>query len=98
MITKAPIAKDGRLMLTTFLLEDGRLCEVHPHGTSGSLLGNIYVGKIKNVVKNIEAAFVEIAGGQKCFLPFSEAVCPILTNRTYDGRLLCGNRSSAGDP
>lgn len=78
-------------MLTTFLLEDGRLCEVHPHGTSGSLLGNIYVGKIKNVVKNIEAAFVEIAGGQTCFLPFSEAVCPILTNRLYDGRLLCGD-------
>lgn len=91
VITKAPIAKDGRRMLTTFLLEDGRLCEVHPHGTSGSLLGNIYVGKIKNVVKNIEAAFVEIAGGQNCFLPFSEAVCPILTNRAYDGRLLCGD-------
>lgn len=91
VITKAPIAKDGRRMLTTFLLEDGRLCEVHPHGTSGSLLGNIYVGKIKNVVKNIEAAFVEIAGGQSCFLPFSEAVCPILTNRAYDGRLLCGD-------
>lgn len=91
VITKAPIAKDGRRMLTTFLLEDGRLCEVHPHRTSGSLLGNIYVGKIKNVVKNIEAAFVEIAGGQSCFLPFSEAVCPILTNRAYDGRLLCGD-------
>lgn len=91
VITKAPLSKDGGRMLTTFLLEDGRLCEVHPHGTSGSLLGNIYVGKIKNVVKNIEAAFVEIAGGQTCFLPFSEAVCPILTNRLYDGRLLCGD-------
>lgn len=91
VITKAPLSKDGGRMLTTFLLEDGRLCEVHPHGTSGSLLGNIYVGKIKNVVKNIEAAFVEIAGGQTCFLPFSEAVCPILTNRVYDGRLLCGD-------
>ncbi len=91
VITKAPLAKDGGRMLTTFLLEDGRLSEVHPHGTSGSLLGNIYVGKIKNVVKNIEAAFVEIAGGQTCFLPFSEAVCPILTNRPYDGRLLCGD-------
>ena len=91
VITKAPLSKDGGRMLTTFLLEDGRLCEVHPHGTSGSLLGNIYVGKIKNIVKNIEAAFVEIAGGQNCFLPFSEAVCPILTNRAYDGRLLCGD-------
>lgn len=91
VITKAPLSKDGGRMLTTFWLEDGRLCEVHPHGTSGSLLGNIYVGKIKNVVKNIEAAFVEIAGGQTCFLPFSEAVCPILTNRVYDGRLLCGD-------
>lgn len=38
-----------------------------------SLIGNIYVGKIKNIVKNIDAAFVEIKKGVLCFLPLSEA-------------------------
>ena len=33
-----------------------------------SLIGNIYVGKVKNIVKNIDAAFVEIKKGVLCFL------------------------------
>lgn len=73
------------------LIRDDRLMEVHVVPQKDSLLGNIYVGKVKNVIKNIEAAFVEIAGGKICFLPFSEAARPILTNRIYDGRLLAGD-------
>lgn len=41
--------------------------------------------------KNIDAAFVEIAGGQTCYLPFKEAQAPVLTNRRWDGRLLAGD-------
>ncbi len=74
-----------------FWLEDGRLTEVFPFLQGGSLLGNIYVGKVKNVLKSIDAAFVEIAGGQTCFLPLSDARHPILTNRAGDGRLLAGD-------
>ena len=77
--------------LCSCLFEDGQLMEVHLDGAGSSLLGNIYIGKIKNVLKNIEAAFVEIAGGQTCFLPLSEATNPVLTNRSYDGRLLAGD-------
>ncbi len=85
---------DGKRMssaLCSFLLVDGKLTEVHMEQGKPSLLGNIYVGKVKNVLKNIEAAFVEIAGGRTCFLPLSEAASPILTNRVYDGRLLAGD-------
>ena len=74
-----------------FWLEDGRLTEAFPFLRDGSLLGNIYVGKVKNVLKSIDAAFVEIAGGQTCFLPLSDARHPILTNRAGDGRLLAGD-------
>lgn len=77
--------------LCSFLLVDDKLTEVHIEQETPSLLGNIYVGKVKNVLKNIEAAFVEIAGGRTCFLPFSEAESPVLTNRVYDGRLLAGD-------
>ena len=53
-----------------------------------SLLGNIYVARVKNVVKNIHAAFVEIAPGKNCFLDLQEAKAPVLINRCYDGRLM----------
>lgn len=39
---------------------------------TGALVGDIYVGRIKNHVKNINAAFVEIAGGELCFLQFDD--------------------------
>lgn len=81
----------GNRALFGFWLEDGRLAEVFPFLQGGSLLGNIYVGKVKNVLRSIAAAFVEIAGRQTCFLPFSDARHPILTNRAGDGRLLAGD-------
>ena len=37
-----------------------------------SLLGRIYIGKIKNIASNLAAAFVEIADGQLCYVPLSE--------------------------
>lgn len=45
-----------------------------------SLIGNIYVGKVKNIVKNIDAAFVEIKKGVLCFLPLSDAEDAIYVN------------------
>lgn len=74
-----------------FLLEDDRLVEVHPAREQPSLLGGIFVGKVRQIVRNIDAAFVEIAGGQTCFLPLAQAVHPILANRPSDGRLLAGD-------
>lgn len=35
-------------------------------------VGNIYVGKVQNIVKNINAAFVEVQKGVLCYLPLSE--------------------------
>ncbi len=42
-----------------------------------SILGNIYLGKVKNIVKNINAAFVEIADGRMCYYSMSENRYPI---------------------
>lgn len=88
--------KDGAAALLSrklcgFWIEDGKLMEIRIDRSGQSLLGNIYVGKVKNVVRNIESTFVEIAGGQVCFLPFSEISCPVLTNRQYDGTLKPGD-------
>lgn len=42
-----------------------------------SILGNIYLGKVKNIVKNINAAFIEIADGRMCYYSLSENLYPI---------------------
>lgn len=48
----------------SFLLDQQKAVEIHcDGGREESLIGNIYVGKIKNIAKNIGAAFVEIAPG-----------------------------------
>lgn len=49
-----------------------------------TILGNIYLGKVKNIVKNINAAFVEIADGRMCYYPMSENRYPILANQAQE--------------
>ena len=56
-----------------------------------SKIGNIYIGKVKNVVKNLDACFVEIDNQEIAYLPISEAKFPLLVNRTYDGRIIQGD-------
>lgn len=43
------------------------------------LLGNIYIGKVQNIVKNINAAFIEIAPGVMSYLSLEDANFPIFT-------------------
>lgn len=63
--------KENRII--TFQLEDDILVKVSAEREEGSLLQNIYVGKVQNVVKNINAAFVEIKKGVLCYLPLTES-------------------------
>lgn len=73
-------------------IEDNRILSIQADDlVSSNLVGNIYIGKVKNVVKNIDACFVEIANKELCFLAFSDCVNPLILNRTYDGRILEGD-------
>lgn len=53
-----------------FQFEDDVLCRIHDF-QSVSLVGNIYCGYVKDVVKNINAAFVEFDKDKKGFLSLS---------------------------
>ena len=53
-----------------------------------SILGNIYIGKVKNVVKNIQAAFVEIKPGVICYLPLEEAQNAVYTSKIPSDHLV----------
>lgn len=56
-----------------------------------SKVGSIYIGKVKNVAKNIDACFIEISPGELCFLPLKDARNAVLLNRATDGRILDGD-------
>lgn len=58
--------------------------------TEESLLNSIYIAKVKNISKNINAAFVELFDGQMAFLPLNDVVgCPFIASS--DGRLCEGD-------
>lgn len=67
-------------ILADALYEDGRLMDLSliPE-EKASLLGNVYIGKVKNIIKNIQAAFVEIADGMICYLPLEDIKAPVYT-------------------
>lgn len=82
--------KDG--VLADALYEDSRLAELTllPAGKA-SILGNIYTGKVKNIVKNIQAAFVEIENGVICYLPLEDVRRPVYTGPKKQERLAEGD-------
>lgn len=72
-----------------FLMQANRLTSVFFPETDN--LNSIYIGKVKKVVKSINACFVEISNGEICFLPLSEHESPEPLNRKADGRILEGD-------
>ncbi len=54
-------------------------------------LGNIYVGRVSEVVHGIDAAFIAISKCETVFLSFSDCQEPMLRNRAYDGTLKQGD-------
>lgn len=88
LITK----KDG--VVLSVRVEDGKVAQIQAQPEdAGSLLGDIYVGKVRNIVKNINAAFVEYEQGKMGYLSLDAKVCPIHT----DGVVSDGTRVLIGD-
>lgn len=59
------------------ILEDGELVEFFVEKPEGNrMVGNIYKGKVENVIDAIQAAFVDIGYHYNAFLPFSEVDNP----------------------
>jgi ribonuclease G len=55
------------------ILENGRLVELYVEQPENErMVGDIYLGKVVNVVKGMHAAFVDIGHGQDAFLHFSD--------------------------
>lgn len=91
--------------ILSLLYQENRLIQVKVHdeksknqkneegkeNLSSLPLHAIYIGKVKNVVPGIDAAFVEVNKGKMGFLPMKYAKNPIIVNRKYDGRIVAGD-------
>ncbi len=90
----------GKLLFTKYkeqsaalYLLDNRLIAAQFFPREQSRIGGIYIAKVKNVVQNLNACFVEIGTKERecCFLSKKDSAYPILLNRQWDGRILEGD-------
>ena len=74
------------------LIDGNDLVEVQvENSVSGSLLGNIYKGKVQNIVKNINAAFIEIENKQIVYLSLTDMKNPVFADCSHPGKLRVGD-------
>lgn len=76
-------------------VQDKKITQIHAEEQQeGTIrLGDIYVGKVRNIVKNINAAFVEIGKGQMGYLSLVDKSVPIHTQGFpyQEGKVLIGD-------
>ena len=86
--------RDNRIR--TYFLEDGDIVEIHsaPAEETGAgchRLGDVYVGKVKNIVPNIGAAFIEIEKGVNCYYDMKDAKTAFFTHKSGQKALCIGD-------
>ncbi|MCC8141598.1 MAG: ribonuclease E/G [Lachnospiraceae bacterium] len=55
---------------------------------SDRLFGGIFIGKVERIVKNLNAAFVEIAPGVSCYLTLERVSDPVMVTSHSPGRIV----------
>ena len=76
--------KEDKSYLLSSLLENGTARELFLEPEERpSLLGNIYIGKVKNLAPQIGAAFIEIANGIICYYSLQEKEPLMIVNRRH---------------
>ena len=80
----------------TFLLENDTVVEIHcadsgEKGQGRYQIGDIYIGKVKNIVRNIGAAFIEIESGVNCYYDMKDAENAVFTSKTGKKPLCIGD-------
>lgn len=80
---------NGKLL--SMLIRDNQILSIQVQKQDEYAVGNIYVGKVKNISENIGAAFVDLGQGYLTFLPLSESKYASVMNRKFDGRIKIGD-------
>lgn len=74
--------ENDRVMI--YYMQDDKLVSVQTESNNTSMLQNIYVGKVKNIVKNLHAAFIEVQPGIMCYLSLTDCEKPIICNLHHE--------------
>ncbi len=70
------------------VLEDGRLCEIYyERGSRSKLAGNIYAGRVQNVLPGMNAAFVDIGLNKNAFLYAGDILVDTRDDQALQSRL-----------
>lgn len=80
--------------IITAVIENEKIAELHcteKPETQAIQLGNIYVGRVKNILANINAAFIEVSGGVECYYSIGENPTPIFTKKIGKKPLCIGD-------
>lgn len=78
--------------IITALYENEKVIELDCEPESGqSILGNIYVGRVRDIVKNINAAFVEIEKNVLCYYSLEENTRHLFTKKAAGSKLQQGD-------
>lgn len=88
---KLIITKEGNRIISS-VFDEKEMLQVNIFGAiEENPLGNIYVGKVKNIVNNIAAAFVEYEKDKMCYLSLEEVKNPIFLNPKKNEKLVVGD-------
>lgn len=72
VITKMPVGSRGDAMRTiSAVYQDDECININIHDTE-SIVGNIYLGRTDNIIKNINSAFVSIEKNNTCYYSLNE--------------------------
>lgn len=89
-----PVTKLRKQYLVCALYEHNNMLEVSLQSADKeSILGNIYIARVQNVVTNLNAAFVEITKGQLCYLPLEnfDPKKALFTKKASKKPIACGD-------
>jgi Ribonucleases G and E len=88
---KLVITKENEQIIST-LFHEKDLIQINVETlNSYNILGNIYLGKVKNIIKNINAAFVELSDGVMSYLSLGENIDPIFANAKKNNKIQIGD-------
>jgi ribonuclease G len=92
MSGKLLITKLNHHVISALIDEKGDFTEINcfneHHSTS---LGNIYIGKVKNIVKNINAVFIEYANKKMGYYDLRDNSNPIIVNKEDSDKICVGD-------
>lgn len=89
-----PVSKTQQRYQICALYENSKMLEASLlSADTESILNNIYAARVQNVIPSLNAAFVEIGKGQRCYLPFEgfDEKKAVFTKKISKKPIACGD-------